>query len=159
MKRNLIRFATMASLAASAALAQSPSASAQPSQPSPAKPPFARRAAMRRHLMEALNLTDAQKQQAKTIFQGARQSTQPLRQELRQNRQALAVAVKANDTAKIQQLSQTEGNLLGKVIAIRTEANAKFYAILTPEQRAKADQIRQQMKQHFQQRLGQRSNG
>ena len=156
MKRNLIRFATMASLAVSAALAQSPSA---PAQPSPAKPPFARRAAMRRHLMEALNLTDAQKQQAKTIFQEARQSAQPLRQELRQNRQALAVAVKANDTAKIQQLSQTEGNLLGKVIAIRTEANAKFYAILTPEQRAKADQIRQQMKQHFQQRLGQRSNG
>ena len=73
-----------------------------------------RRAAMRRHLMEALNLTDAQKQQAKTIFQEARQSAQPLRQELRQNRQALAVAVKANDTAKIQQLSQTEGNLLAR---------------------------------------------
>ena len=45
--------------------------------------------------MQALNLTDAQKQQAKEIFAKSRQAAVPLRQELRANREAMAQAVKA----------------------------------------------------------------
>jgi Spy/CpxP family protein refolding chaperone len=49
------------------------------------------------------------------------------------------------------------------VAAARTEALAKFYSTLTPEQRAKADQMSQQLRQMFNQRIrqppGQNSNG
>ncbi len=96
-------------------------------------------------MVEALNLTPAQKQQAETIFGDARQKAQPIRQEMRQNREALTAAVKANNTAQIERLSVQQGNLMGKSLAIRTQARAKFYTILTPEQRMKADQMFERM--------------
>ena len=65
---------------------------------------------------------------------------------MRQNREALAAAVKANNTAQIERLSVQQGNLIGKTLAIKTQARAKFYATLTPEQRMKADQMFEQMR-------------
>lgn len=101
-----------------------------------------------RHRMEALNLNDAQKAQAKAIFGEAKQSAAPLRAELKQDREAMANAVKSNDRAQIEKLSTAEGRVLGKLMAVRTEAMAKFYQTLTPEQKAKAEQLHQQMKEH-----------
>src|SRR6266852_1098360 len=54
----------------------------------------------------ALNLTPEQKQKNQTIRQQAQLTEQPVRQQLVQNREALAAAVKAGDTAKVQALSQ-----------------------------------------------------
>jgi len=152
MKNHLIRFATMAALAAGMAFSQdaAPAPTPQPPQAGTTR----LRAGVRRRLLQALGLSDAQKQQAKTIFQQARQSAQPLAAQLQQNRQALAAAVKANDTAQIQQLSAQQGTLHGQVLAIRSEAMAKLYAILTPEQRTKADQIQQNIQQRIKQRQG-----
>jgi Spy/CpxP family protein refolding chaperone len=117
-----------------------------------------------RHLArmaEYLNLTDAQKEQAKAAFQQAHQEAQPVRTQLQQNRLALADAVKAGKSeAEIQGLANTTGTLVGQLVAIRTGAFAKVYATLTPEQRQKADQWRGQMKGRFQQRFGgPRTNG
>lgn len=97
---------------------------------------------------QALNLTDAQKKQAQTIFQQAQLSAQPLRQELKQNREKLSAAAKlTNSETEIQKLATEQGRLMGKLIAIRTEASAKFYQMLTPEQRVKDDQLPQQLRQ------------
>ena len=93
----------------------------------------------------ALNLTDAQKAQAKTILQGAHQNAMQYSTQLKQNRQALAAAVKADNTADIERLSAEQGSLMGKMMAVRSEAFAKIYQTLTPDQRAKADQ----MHEHF----------
>jgi Spy/CpxP family protein refolding chaperone len=71
---------------------------------------------------------------------------------LQQNRDALAAAVKANDTPKIQQISLAQGNLRGQVLTIRAGALAQFYQILTPDQRTKADQLQQRIRQRLQQR-------
>jgi Spy/CpxP family protein refolding chaperone len=95
------------------------------------------------HFMSELNLTDAQKTQAKSIFQGARQSAEPVRQQLMETRKSLRAAIKANDTAQIQQLSATEGNEIGQLTAIRGSAFAKVYQTLTPEQKQKADALEQ----------------
>jgi Spy/CpxP family protein refolding chaperone len=95
------------------------------------------------HFMSELNLTDAQKAQAKSIFQGARQSAQPVRQQLMETRKSLRAAIKANDTAQIQQLSATEGNEIGQLAAIRGSAFAKVYQTLTPDQKQKADALEQ----------------
>ena len=71
---------------------------------------------------------------------------------MKQDRQALATAVKTNDTAQIDKLSATEVSLIGKLMAVRTEAMAKFYQVLTPEQRMKADQLHQNWRQHRRER-------
>ena len=104
-------------------------------------------------LAQALNLTDTQKDQARTIFQQARQSAQPIRQELKQNREKLSAAAKiTNSGSDIQKLATEQGRLLGKLIAIRTEAKAKFYQMLTPEQRVKDDQLHEQFRQRMRSR-------
>jgi Spy/CpxP family protein refolding chaperone len=141
MKRNMMKLMTMGTLAAGMMFAQAPT----PAQP--ANPPAGRHGYMARHranLAQKLNLTDAQKQQAKAIFQQTRQSTQALRQQLKENRQAMAAAIKANNTADMQRLSTVQGTLMGQVLAARSQAKAQVYSLLTPEQKAQADQLQQQ---------------
>jgi Spy/CpxP family protein refolding chaperone len=148
-----MRFSVVAALAAGMVFAQAPpKAVARP------------RAVVRQRIAQALNLTDAQKQQAQAIIQQTRQTVQPLRQQAKQNRQALMAAIQAGKgDVEIHQLALTQGNLAGQLVAARAEALAKFYSTLTPEQRAKADlmaqQVRRLIKQRIQQRISQRSNG
>ena len=92
-----------------------------------------------------LNLTDAQKTQARAILKDAHTNAMQFGAQLKQNRQALETAVKADNTADIERLSAEQGSLMGKMVAIRTEAFAKIYQTLTPDQKVKADQ----MAQHF----------
>ena len=106
------------------------------------------------HFMSELNMTDAQRVQAKTIFQGARQSAQPVRQQLMETRKSLRAAIKADDTAQIQQLSKVEGSEIGQLMAIRGTAFAKVYQTLTPDQKQKAEALEQARHQRHQ---GQRS--
>jgi Spy/CpxP family protein refolding chaperone len=93
----------------------------------------------------ALNLTDAQKSQMKSIFQEARQSSQPVRQQLKQTRQSMQAAVQAGDSNQIQQLSATEGTEMGQLAAIRASAHAKMFKMLTPEQQQKLATIQASM--------------
>ena len=129
MKRYLMA-ATIFGAMASLALAQTPT-------PAPAAPAQAQ-VRVRRQMRKDLGLTPAQKQQAKTILQTTRQQALPLAQQLQQNRQALRAAVQAGDSAQIQQLSATMGGIEGQVLAIRSAGRAQFFAMLTPEQKAKA---------------------
>ena len=62
-------------------------------------------------------------------------------------------AVRANDTPKIDQLSTQEAGLQGQISAMRHEAFAKLYSTLTPEQRAKADQLPAHLRQMRQRRI------
>ena len=93
----------------------------------------------------ALNLTDAQKSQMKSIFQEARQSSQPIRQQLRQTRQSLNAAVQAGNSDQIQQLSATEGTQMGQLAAIHASARAKMFKMLTPEQQQKLSTLQAAM--------------
>jgi Spy/CpxP family protein refolding chaperone len=158
--KNVMQFAAIGALAAGMALAQAP---ASPPSGSPQAGVHngvrSRIQQQRAKIAQELNLTDAQRQQAKTIFQQARETAKPVREQLRANRQALAAAVKADQSAEIQQLATARGNLMGQMTAIRAEASAKFYHTLTPEQRAKADQMHSQFRQQMRERGNQRSNG
>ena len=156
--KNVIEFAAIGALAAGMAFAQAPA--------SPANPPSGAHGQARdmfqQHMDEVaqkLNLTDAQRQQFHSIFRQARESAMPIRQELRQNREALAAAVKANQTADIERLATARGKLVGQITAIYSEAKAKFYQTLTPEQRVKADQMHQEFRQHMRERWSQRHSG
>lgn len=84
-----------------------------------------------------LNLTDTQKQQAQSIFSAARQSAESVHSQLKEQRQALTAAVKSGSEAEIDRLSSNLAPLLAQTTAIHTKAFARFYAILTPEQKEK----------------------
>src|SRR5580700_524060 len=132
MKRTLLNFAGVSLLAAGMAVGQS--------TPAPTTPHSGRHSAqagaMLDRLSAKLNLTDSQKQQAQSIFSAARQSAQPVRTQLRQQRQALQAAVKSGaPDAQIDQLASQMGPLMAQATAIHSKAFAKFYSILTPDQR------------------------
>ncbi|HTW67679.1 MAG TPA: Spy/CpxP family protein refolding chaperone [Bryobacteraceae bacterium] len=94
-------------------------------------------------LTNYLNLTASQQAQRKSIFETARQSSQPVRQELRQTRKSLHAAIQSDNTAQIQQLAKVEGTEVGQLSAIRADAMAKSYKILTPAQRQKLASLRE----------------
>jgi len=131
MKHPLLNIAGVAALAAGMAFGQTPPADAGHG---------AGHGAMMERLNANLNLTDAQKQQAQSIFSASRQAAQPVRDQIKQTRQALAAAVKSGASdADIDKLSSSLGPLLAQETAIRTKAFAKFYGTLTPDQQGKLD--------------------
>jgi protein CpxP len=137
MRRKLLNLAGVSMLAAGMALAQS--------APAPNTPHTghrsARKGAMLDRLSAKLNLTDAQKQQAQAIFSNARQSAKPIRDQLRQERQALRAAVKSGAPgSQIDQITNQMGPLMAQATAIHSKAFEKFYSILTPDQRNLMDQ-------------------
>ena len=150
MRYSLIRYGLVAAFATGLVLPQTPSGDSRSGAVNAQPREFARGHWDVDRLTQALNLTEPQKQQAQTIFQHARQSAEPVRQELKQNREKLRAAAKmGNNETEIQRLAAEQGRLLGKLIAIRAEASAKFYQTLTPEQRVKADQMHDQFRQRM----------
>src|SRR5215472_6903154 len=154
MRHSFMKHTAVATLAAGIIFAQPPGGNPPPGA---AKPQPGMREGMceqwEERAAQSLNLTDAQKEKARTIFQNARQSAEPIRQELKQNREQLMAAAKASpNEANIQKLATEQGRLMGQLITIRTMASAKFYQMLTPEQRVKADQMHEQLMQRFRSR-------
>jgi Spy/CpxP family protein refolding chaperone len=109
-------------------------------QSAPTPPDPATMAQMRVNMLASqLNLTDAQKTSALSIFTTAFTSEQTIQTSLQTNRTALVDAVKKNDTAAIDQLSATAGTLSGQLTAINSKADAAFYATLTADQKTLYD--------------------
>jgi|SRR5579864_3257266 len=148
MRTSLFRVAGSAALAAGMLFAQTPAPPAQGSAPGQQRQWH--RGPMLDRMASELNLTDDQKQQVKSILDSARQSAQPVAQQLRQDRQALRDAVQSGKSdANIDQLSGDVGNLTGQLTAIHTKAFAKIYALLTPDQRTKAQALHDRMRGMF----------
>lgn len=114
--------------AATVLLAQGP-----PAPPDPAA--HAQRQVKR--LTTLLSLNAAQQQQATTIFTTASTSEVALRDQFRTAHDSLKDAIKANNTAAIDQIAGTLGSLSAQSIGIRAKAEAAFYQILTPDQQQK----------------------
>jgi hypothetical protein len=90
-------------------------------------------------LTAQLNLTDAQKASATTIFTNASTASESIRTSMQSNRTSLEAAIQKNDTTSIDQLSVTSGTLQGQLTAINSKAEAAFYAILTATQKTAYD--------------------
>jgi len=109
-------------------------------QTTPTPPDPATQAQMRvNRLASELSLTDAQKASALTIFTNAITAAQAAQTNVQTARTALTAAVKANNTAGIDQASATLGTLSGQLTAINAKADAAFYAILTSAQQTLYD--------------------
>jgi Spy/CpxP family protein refolding chaperone len=140
MRLAFLQNAAWTALAAGIVFGQAPGGKPNPDVPSAEQ---GRQALVNRQLeqlAQAFDLTDSQKEQARAIFEQAERSTQPVRHDSQQNLDELTAAAKAGkNEAEIQKLAQEQGRLLGQLLAIRTEAWAKFYQMLTLDQRAKAE--------------------
>jgi protein CpxP len=114
-----------------------------------------RHARMERMAQE-LNLTDAQKAQIKTIMQSQRATVRPLIQQLEQNRAAMlsATAGGAFDQAKVQQFANQRAQIMAQLEVQKAQVHSQIYnQVLTSDQKAKADQMRQTQLERINQRL------
>ena len=103
-----------------------------------------------------LNLTDAQKQQIKTMMQSQRASTRPLMQQLAENRQAMltATASGAFDQAKVQAIANQQSQAMAQLMVQKASLQHQIYTqVLTADQRTQADQMRQKQLARIAQRL------
>ncbi len=99
------------------------------------------------YLARELNLTDAQKAQIKTLMQSQRTTMRPLMLQMAQNREAMITATTggAFDQAKVQALANQQAQLMSQMIVQKASLHSQIYnTILTADQKAKADQLRQQ---------------
>ncbi|HLJ88893.1 MAG TPA: Spy/CpxP family protein refolding chaperone [Candidatus Angelobacter sp.] len=115
--------------------------SANPSAPPNPPNPAARAQHRVKFLTNKLSLTAQQQQQALTIFTNASSSEQTMHGSMKTAHQNLQNAIKSNDTAGIEQASNTIGNLMAQTTAAHAKAQAAFYQILTPDQQSKLSEM------------------
>lgn len=87
-----------------------------------------------------LNLTEAQKTQAKAIFDANATQMEQLRGEMQSAREALEAGIKANKTdAELDQLASAIGTVTTRLTALQSRQQKAFRGILTAEQLEKLD--------------------
>lgn len=166
LKHAILQFAGVTALSAGLALAQNPGlsqrSSEQPHQwrhsqdqsqsSSQTKQDWAARRLER--LSTMLNLTADQQQQARTIFSDTSLQARPLMRQIHQSRKALSDAVKAGNTGEIDSLASAQAPLLAQMTAIHAKGLAKFYSILSADQKAKFDTMGGHTAGMFMSRMG-----
>jgi protein CpxP len=101
-----------------------------------------------------LDLTDAQKAQLKQIHENHRQALAPVMEQIRTKRQEMRAASEGgtvNEAVIAQKLAEI-APLEAKVIAERARVRQESLAVLTTEQKAKFDQMREQAKTRWAER-------
>jgi protein CpxP len=102
------------------------------------------RHSMVRRLARKLNLTDAQKAQAKANQKAFFEANKPAFEQARATRQEFKAAKQANDAAKMDALKATMQSQRAQLKQLRDQQVAQFVSILTPEQKAQFDQLQAQ---------------
>jgi periplasmic protein CpxP/Spy len=95
--------------------------------------------------LRELNLTDAQKEQVKSIMTANHATMKAVMQQMQQNRAALlaATANGAYDAGKIQTLANQQAQLQAAMIVNHEAIQHQIYTqVLSSEQQAKAEQLR-----------------
>lgn len=95
------------------------------------------------YMASSLNLTDAQKQKAQSIFDSASRQTQTLREQMYDKNKAYWIAQKPPTDAEIDKLAAERADLSAKMQATHEKAFNNFYNnVLTAEQRTTYNQLR-----------------
>ena len=95
-------------------------------------------------MAEKLDLSDAQRGQFEQIHEENRGEGEALHDAMRKNRQALhSLDPSARDYSKqVAKLASEKAELSRQMVVHKSEVRAKVHAMLTPEQREKAKQLR-----------------
>jgi len=103
-----------------------------------------------------LDLSAAQKTQIQSMIQAERPNLQPLLKQLAANHQQMLVATRGGsfDEAQVRTLANQQAQTLAELMVIRERVISKAYnTVLTPDQKTKADTLRQQMLDHMSERF------
>lgn len=100
-----------------------------------------------------LDLSDMQKSEIKTIWEGERPNVAELIHEFASEEKemnALAFEDGARDEGRIQDIAARQGATLGKLLAEKERLTARIYSeVLNPAQRTKADELRKHWNSHL----------
>ena len=109
-------------------------------------------------LAKKLNLTDAQKEQAKQIMKSSKEKVKPLKESMKSIHQQLDAATADGqfDEARVQALATQQATNMAQMIVEKERTKSQFFAILTPEQQAQAKQLKEQMKEKFKDKFQER---
>ncbi len=102
---------------------------------------------MLEHMSRALSLTDAQKQQVKAIIDSVESTAGGIHARLEEVHKQLGAAT-ANgqfDETQVRTLANQQAQLEADMTVEHFRAMSKVFGILTPEQRAKAEEMHKQM--------------
>lgn len=97
-------------------------------------------------LLRFLDLTDAQKAQIKAIQDAEDAKAEPFHQQLGAAHRALeeATAKGQFNESQIRTIAASQAQAMTELTVLRTRKDAAIYQVLTPEQRAKLDQFREE---------------
>jgi Spy/CpxP family protein refolding chaperone len=104
----------------------------------PMEGPFGFRGIMR-------DLTDAQREQVRSIQERHAQQIEPLAERARNAREAVHAAVLSGNTANLQALSIEVGNAETELTFAQAQVQAEIFQVLTPEQRQRIAEAQKQM--------------
>lgn len=98
-----------------------------------------------------LNMTDAQKEQAKQILEASRATVQPLVETMKSNRQKLQdlTATGEFDEAQVKAIADEQGAIAAQLIVEKERTKSQLLQILNDEQKVQAKQMMEQMKERF----------
>jgi len=109
---------------------------------------------MLKHMNKELNLTADQQTQIKSIMQAQKSKLQPLMQQMRQNRQTENANITGSfDENQARTFANKQSQIMSDLIVEQERTKSQIYAVLTPEQRQKAQQLMQQREERMQERM------
>lgn len=109
---------------------------------------------MLKHMAKQLNLTEAQQTQIKGIMADEKTKMNPIQQQLRQNEQAQEANINGTfDEAQARTFAGKQSQLMTDLIVEKQRLRSQIFAVLTPEQRQKAQQLMQERQQRRQERM------
>jgi len=100
-------------------------------------------------LAEVLDLTAEQQEQIKSIRAAEREKDAPLRQQLREEREKMRALIASHpfDEAAVRSLAAGQAETRTELIVSHARVRNQIDALLTPEQREKAKNLRSHMKE------------
>ncbi|HLK52520.1 MAG TPA: Spy/CpxP family protein refolding chaperone [Candidatus Angelobacter sp.] len=109
-----------------------------------------------RHMAKQLNLTDAQQTQIKGIMATEKTKIKPLMQQMRQNQQAQDANINGSfDENQARAFAGKQAQIMTDLIVEKQRMRSEVNAVLTPEQRQKAQQLMLERQQRRQERMKQ----
>jgi protein CpxP len=109
---------------------------------------------MEGRLFRQLDLTDTQKEQLKAIRTAAREESNGLRQRMMENHRKLAELGTDGvfDQAAVEAIASQQAEVHKQMIIRRANVKAQMFAILTPEQKTKFNELKETFKARAQER-------
>jgi Spy/CpxP family protein refolding chaperone len=112
-------------------------------------------------LTRKLDLTDAQREQIKSMAKAEWPTVKPSLQKLADGQKQMFAATQngAYDEAKVRTIAEEQSQTIADLLVEKERFISQVYAnVLTPEQRTKADAMRQKWSQHLQKFLQEQSS-